>query len=164
MYQNRSFIIFPAFFGIRTHDSTIDLRTVLTSVQVERCPSRPNQTSHSGAKCKSQITIHVPLTHVKGGATVADPNGLSPPLIAVQPIGWQPAPSSFCCSGASNEYSSVPIRPTARAPEAKMLEQTDIHIEHAYTLTSARLLFVSDPPEEIFEYILTHWSLYTLRF
>ena len=37
----------------------------------------------------------------------------------VQPSGPQPAPSSFCRSGASNEHSPVPIGLAVRAPEAK---------------------------------------------
>ena len=45
----------------------------------------------------------------------------------VQPIGPKPLPSSFRRSGASNNYSPVPIRPAIRAPEAKMPGQTDIH-------------------------------------
>ena len=36
----------------------------------------------------------------------------------VQPIGPKPLPSSFRRSGASNDYSPVPIRPAVWAPEA----------------------------------------------
>ena len=79
--------------------------------------------------------------------------------------GPQPAPSSYRCPGTSNEYSPVPIGPAVRAPEAKMLglthrsKNTDRH-RPAY-------FFSSDPPEEIsLEEIsmLTHWSLFSLRF
>ena len=82
----------------------------------------------------------------------------------VQPIGPKPLPSSFRRSGASNDYSPVPIRPAVRAPEAKMLGQTDRRTD---TQTPAGQLFSSDPPEGISEHkgsMLTHWSLYTLRF
>ena len=70
----------------------------------------------------------------------------------VQPIGLKLLPSSFRRFGASNEHSPVPIRQTVRAPEAKMLGQTDRRTDgHTYTQTPARLLFSSDPPEEVSE-------------
>ena len=43
----------------------------------------------------------------------------------VQPIGPKPVPSSFHRFGKSNEYSPVPIGSDVRAPESKMLGQTD---------------------------------------
>ena len=64
----------------------------------------------------------------------------------VRPIGLQIAPSSFRRSGASNEYSQVLIGPAVRAPETKMLGQTN-------TQTNvARPTFSSDPAEEIFKH------------
>ena len=45
----------------------------------------------------------------------------------VQPISLKPILSSFRLSDASNEYSSVPIRPAARVPEANVFGQTDRH-------------------------------------
>ena len=42
-------------------------------------------------------------------------------------IGLKLARSYFRRSGASNEYSPVPIGPAVRAPESKMLGQTGLH-------------------------------------
>ena len=48
-------------------------------------------------------------------------------FVNVQPIGLQPAPSSFRRPGASNEYSPVLISSAVWAPETKMLGHTNKH-------------------------------------
>ena len=85
--QNRIFSSLPlcASGGIRTqgpghlYNRQDNLPVVWPS---QRCLSRPNRSSRSGSKCKSQTTCRVPLTSAKGGPP-SPPTKERTPMVAL---------------------------------------------------------------------------------
>ena len=77
--------LFPyASYGIHTHDPSIIGKAILpSSVRVEQCLSRPNRASRSGAKCKSQITCHVPHTWQKGATIGHHRHPKKTPMVSI---------------------------------------------------------------------------------
>ena len=111
-------------------------------------PKEWNQYSRASRTCEGDATVFSP-NGLSPSIVAIGPPGLSQirPLVwpapltrgfcivcaiarvtcLMQLIGPKPIPSSFHHSGASIEYSSVPIRPAARAPWPKMLGHTYRH-------------------------------------
>ena len=80
--QNRRFISLPG--GIRTHDPSVtDKAILLPSVPVERCPSRHNRTSRSGALNEFMKSLGTCLWHVPRGRHRWLPKGSCPPNLAI---------------------------------------------------------------------------------
>ena len=168
----------------------IDNAMLPSFVRVERCLSRPNRTSRSGAKCKRVKSRVTCLSDVPKRRHHRHPQKNLPPMVAIGPQVWaksvhwfdlQRWPIDFC-KGLRDHTWHVP-RATDRPASGTIFFPPFWCIEwifartdrtsrsgsrgendwtHTWTDKHRRLLFSSDPPEEIFEQkfsMLKHWSL-----